>query len=87
MRVAASLAYLVVTALACVPMFTRPDSPLSGVLVFVATLPWSVVVGIPIAILRPDVVDTRAGFLVVTAVNTALNAGLMFWLVGRVRRP
>ena len=42
----------VVTAVACVPMFTRPGSPLSGVVAVILTLPWSVIVAIIIAVLR-----------------------------------
>lgn len=85
MRVAASLAYLAVTGLACVPMFTWPDSPLSGLPVFVMTLPWSVILGIPISILWPDLADTRAGFLIVAVVNVTLNTLLIFWMIGTVR--
>jgi hypothetical protein len=86
MRVAAPLAYLVVTGLACVPMFARPDSHFSGVLVFVVTIPWSIILGIPISMLMPELVDTRVGFLFVSAMNAALNALLIFWAIGKVRR-
>jgi hypothetical protein len=67
------------------PLFTKPDSPLSGVLAFVLTLPWSVHIGIPIGILKPDLVSDRTGILSFLAVYAALNAGLIVWIGSRRR--
>src|SRR5206468_3939206 len=50
--------YLGATGMSCVPMLQQPDSPLSGVIAFVLTLPWSVVLTIPIARLWPRLMST-----------------------------
>ena len=81
----AAFGYLVLTAAASIPLFTRPDSPLSGVLVFVLTLPWSVLVGIPLAVWKPGLMSERAEILAVFGAFALINAVLICRIVRRAR--
>ena len=80
-----SLTYLVLTGMACVPMFTQPDSPLSGVVAVMLTLPWSVVSAIIVAVLNLNLLNNVAGIVSVIAVQALLNAVIIFWLVRKLQ--
>lgn len=76
-----SLTYLLLTSIACVPMFRRPDSPLSGVVAVILTLPWSFILGIPVALLKPNLLNDLVGVIFLIAAGASLNAVLLFWVV------
>ena len=80
-----SLAYLALTGIACVPMFTRPDSPLSRVVAVMLTLPWSVVSAIIVAVLNPNLLNNLVGIVSVIAVQALLNAVLIFWMLRKLQ--
>jgi len=77
-----SIAYLVLVAVASAPIFSHPLSPLSGVLVIVLTIPWSIIAAIVQATSKATWLGSPAGFVVLTAAEALLNAVILYWIVG-----
>ena len=86
LAVLAALMYVMLVALACLPIVLRPDSPLSAVMAMLLTLPWSIVWALLIHWLAPELSTRVACTLVTIALAAAPNSLLIVKFVARLAR-
>lgn len=75
--------YLILVALAVIPIFTDKDA-LSGIFAVVLTAPWTPLLG---GLLPENLSGNLVSGLALVAIGAAINAGILYalarWVVGR----